>query len=59
MLGNSEYNFQNNGGRAAIEQVRENKTITEMLEGLRSNYDTLLEEYMIPHFEGRLAVFGE
>lgn len=59
MLEHTEYNYQNYGGRAAIEQVYGNNTITEMLESYRSYYDKMLEEAMIPHYQGRLAVYGE
>lgn len=59
MLENTEYGYQNDGARAAIEQVMGNNTVTEVLEGLENVYNDLLEEHMKPHYQGRLAVYGE
>jgi len=59
MLQNTEYTYQNDGARAAIEGVMGTKSVTEVLEGLEEVYAELLEKNMKPHYEGRLAVYGE
>lgn len=59
MLQNTEYGYQNDGARAALEQVMGNTSVTEVLEGLESIYEELLNDHMKPHYEGRLAVYGE
>ncbi len=59
MLENTEYGYQNDGARAAIEGVMSKRSVTEVLEGLEDVYAELLEKNMKPHYEGRLAVYGK
>ena len=56
----TEYGYFWEGGRSAIEQcVRTLKSATEVLDGLKNVYDKLAEEYLVPHYNGRVAVYGE
>ena len=56
----TEYGFFWEGGRSGIEQcIRTLKSVNETLEGLKNVYDKLVEEYLVPHYQGRIAVYGE
>ncbi|MBQ6053505.1 MAG: carbohydrate ABC transporter substrate-binding protein [Clostridia bacterium] len=56
----TEYGFFWEGGRSGIEQcIRTLKPVSEALEGLENVYDKLVEEYLVPHYNGRIAVYGE
>lgn len=60
MISHAEYGFFKEGARAAIETVMNgNETVTVVLEELESKYQQILEDYLIPHYEGRIAVYGE
>ena len=57
---NTQYCFFWEGGRSGIEScVRGNDTVTSILEGMENVYDKLVEDYLISHYNGRIAVYGE
>lgn len=57
---NTEYGFFREGARGVIEEaVKTDKGISALLESYRSRYDEIVTDYMIPHYQGRIAVYGE
>ena len=60
MVKNTEYGFFREGARSVIQNVVEkSETVTSLLESYEDQYEQIVEDYMIHHFEGRLAVYGE
>ena len=59
MLENTEYGYFNDGARAALDTVLKSNSVTEVLESLEDTYAELLEDVFKPHYEGRIAVYGE
>jgi ABC-type glycerol-3-phosphate transport system substrate-binding protein len=56
----TEYGFFWEGGRSVIESACSSDTpISSLLESNKGKYDQLVEEYLVPHYEGRIAVYGE
>jgi ABC-type glycerol-3-phosphate transport system substrate-binding protein len=57
---NTEYGFYSEGARIVLEGVGQTNTpVSRILESNQSRYDTIVEEYMIPCYEARIAVYGE
>ncbi len=57
---NTEYGFFREGARGVIESATEVSTaISALLESNEAKYDQIAEEYMTPHYQGRIAVYGE
>lgn len=57
---NTEYGFFREGARGVIEEaVKTEKGIAALLDSYESRYDEIVTEYMIPHYQGRIAVYGE
>lgn len=57
---NTEYGFFREGARGVIESTTEiTTTISSLLESNKTKYDQIAEEYMLPHYQGRIAVYGE
>ncbi|MBO5036951.1 MAG: extracellular solute-binding protein [Clostridia bacterium] len=61
MLKNTEYGFFLEGARGVIESVTsaDNATITSLLESNESKYQQIVDDYMVHHYEGTVAVYGE
>ena len=60
MLENTEYGFFLEGARGVIESVTETDTsITSLLESNEDKYEQIVEDYMVHHYEGTVAVYGE
>ena len=60
MLENTEYGFFREGARSVIESVTETDTsITSLLESNEDKYEQIVEDYMVHHYEGTVAVYGE
>ena len=61
MLKNTEYGFFREGARGVIESVTsaDNATITSLLESNESKYQQIVDDYMVHHYEGTVAVYGE
>lgn len=56
----TEYGFFWEGGRSVIESACSADTpISTLLESNRDKYNQLVEDYLIPHYQGRIAVYGE
>jgi hypothetical protein len=59
-VANTEYGFFWEGGRSGIETCLSGSTsVTSNLESYEDIYDELVEDYLISHYEGRVAVYGE
>ena len=57
---NTEYGFFREGARTVVEDsVSTDTAISTLLESYASRFEEIVEEYMLPHYEGRLAVYGE
>ena len=57
---NTEYGFFREGARSVIENVTKTNTpASELLEANEDAYAKIVEEYMVPHYQGRIAVYGE
>jgi ABC-type glycerol-3-phosphate transport system substrate-binding protein len=57
---NTEYGFFREGARTVIEEaVNTDKGISALLDSYVSRYDQIVTDYMIPHYQGRIAVYGE
>ena len=57
---NTEYGFFREGARGVIESVTNTTTpVSTLLESNESVYEQIVEEYMVPHYLGRVAVYGE
>lgn len=60
LVRNTEYGFFREGARGVIENATESDTsISKLLESYQSAYDKIAEDYMLPHYQGRIAVYGE
>ena len=60
MISHAEYGFFKEGGRSVIDTLKDStESVQVILESLESKYQDILENYMIPHYEGRIAVYGE
>ena len=60
MLENTEYGFFLEGARGVIESVTETDTsLTSLLESNEDKYEQIVEDYMVHHYEGTVAVYGE
>ena len=59
MFENSEYGYRAEGARVILEQIMGNASVTEVLEKQENIYNDLLEDIIKPHYQGRLAVYGE
>ena len=60
LVRNTEYGFFREGARSVIEQVTSTTTpVSSLLEANEKAYDQIVEDYMIPHYQGRIAVYGE
>ena len=60
MLEHTEYLFFLEGARVVIQSVLEqNDSITSLLETHENQYAQIVEDYMVHHYEGRIAVYGE
>jgi ABC-type glycerol-3-phosphate transport system substrate-binding protein len=56
----TEYGFFREGARGVIESATEVTTaISALLESNKDKYDKIAEDYMTPHYQGRIAVYGE
>ena len=56
----TEYGFFKEGARKALENVfSTHDSIQQILDSLEDSYDKIVEEYMMPHYQARLAVYGE
>ena len=56
----TEYGFFKEGARKALENVfNTHDSIQQILDSLDDAYDKIVEEYMMPHYQARLAVYGE
>jgi len=59
-IANTEYGFFWEGGRGGIEScLSANTSVVANLESHEDIYDQLVEDYLISHYEGRVAVYGE
>ena len=59
-VAHTEYGFFWEGGRSVIESAVSTDTpISSLLESNRGKYDELVEEFLVPHYEGRISVYGE
>ena len=59
-ISHTEYCFFWEGGRSVFESaVSSNTPISTLLDSMQDKYDTLVEELLEPHYQGRLAVYGE
>lgn len=59
MVTNTEYIYFWEGGRSAIEQSTNSRNpISSIVEGLENNYNKLIEEYITPQLQGRMAIYG-
>ena len=57
---NTEYGFFWEGGRGAIEtSINANTPVSQILEAQQNTYDQLVEDYLVNHYAGRVAVYGE
>lgn len=57
---NTEYGFFSEGARSVLEGVINTHTsISQVLESNASKYETIVEDYMIPVYHARVAVYGE
>ena len=57
---NTEYGFFLEGACALLENIEvSNAPLSQILERGEKAYDQIVEKYMLPHFEGRIAVYGE
>jgi hypothetical protein len=60
MVKHTEYGFFREGARVVIQSVVEQTdTVTSLLESYEDQYAEIVEDYMIHHYEGRVAVYGE
>ena len=60
VIRNTEYGFFREGARSAVEEsLTSDKSITQLLDSYRSRYDEIVEKYMVPHYQGRISVYGE
>ncbi len=57
---NTEYGFFLEGACALLENIEVSKApLSQILERGENAYNNIVEKYMLPHFEGRVAVYGE
>jgi hypothetical protein len=57
---NTEYGFFWEGGRSAIETaINANTSVAQILESMQDKYDQMVEEFLVYHYAGREAVYGE
>ncbi|MBQ1862230.1 MAG: hypothetical protein II149_01820 [Clostridia bacterium] len=48
------------GERSAIEtSINATTSVTQILESMQNQYDQLVEDYLVYHYAGRDAVYGE
>ena len=60
MLEHTEYNFFLEGARAVIQSVVEqDKSITSLLDSYEDQYEKIVADYMVHHYEGIVSVYGE
>jgi hypothetical protein len=60
LLENTEYGYYNEGGRKLVDNIFvSSKSVSEILESFQSQYDDLIESYMIPVYEGLSAVYSD
>lgn len=59
MLQNTEYGFFQDGARTVFDQIIKDRSVTEVLDSLEETYEELLKNVFKPHYEGRIAVYGE
>ena len=59
-ISHTEYGFFWEGGRSAIESaISSTSPVSTTLESMKETYDKLVEDYLINHYRGRVAVYGE
>jgi ABC-type glycerol-3-phosphate transport system substrate-binding protein len=57
---NTEYGFFREGARGVIQSATETTTpISTLLESNQKVYDQIVEDFMTPHYQARVAVYGE
>ncbi len=57
---NTEYGFYSEGARSVLEGVGETRTsVSQILESNKDRYDNIVEQYMIPCYRAKIAVYGE
>ena len=60
MLEHTEYGFFKEGARGVIQSsVESNTTVATLLESNENIYEKIVSDYMINHYNGRVAVYGE
>ena len=60
IVSGAQYNFFWEGGRdLPANAVKSTETISQLFESNEDKYNALVEDYLEPQYEGRLAVYGE
>ena len=60
MLTNTQYGYFREGGRGIIENACKSDTpVRQLIDSNESRYEQIIEDYMIHHYEGIIAVYGE